>query len=85
MFSRGKPQIPKNQRSAQTCVSCNLAPNQSTAECRRYITFSLFDPARTKPLEISASRQDLVKDINPANAAVLAVYPDSGPQYISAN
>jgi len=36
---------------------------------------SLFDPVRTKPLEISPGCQDLFKDISPANAA-LAVYPE---------
>jgi len=48
-----------------------------------YDTF-FFDPTRTKPLEIFPGYQDLVKDIinNPANAAILAVYPDIGPQYI---
>jgi hypothetical protein len=49
-----------------------------------YDTF-FFDPTRTKPLEIFPAYQDLVKDINPANAAILAVYPDIGPQYIQAN
>jgi hypothetical protein len=34
----------------------------------------LFDPTRTKPLEIFPGHQDLVKDINPA--AILAEYPD---------
>jgi hypothetical protein len=31
--------------------------------------------------EISARCQDLVKDINPTTAAILAVYPDIGPRY----
>jgi len=31
---------------------------------------SLFDPVRTKPLEISPGCQDLFKDISPANAAL---------------
>jgi hypothetical protein len=46
------------------------------------MTLSFFDPTRTKPLEIFPGYQDLVKDINPANAAILAVYSDIGPQYI---
>ena len=46
-----------------------------------YDTF-FFDPTRTKPLEIFPGYQDLVKDMNPANAAILAVYPDIGQQYI---
>jgi hypothetical protein len=41
---------------------------------RQYITFSLFDLTRRKPIEISPV--DLIKEINPANAAILAVYPD---------
>lgn len=39
----------------------------------------LFDRTKTKPLGISSSCQDRVKDINPANAAILAVYPAIGP------
>jgi hypothetical protein len=31
---------------------------------------------------LNSCRQDLVKDINPANAAISAVYPDIGPQDI---
>mgnify|MGYP003293875813 CR=1 FL=1 len=48
------------------------------------ITFSLFDPARAKPPKISSSYQKLVKNIDPANAADMAVYPDINPQYINA-
>ena len=35
---------------------------------RRSITVSLLVATRTKPVEISPRCQDLVKDINPANA-----------------
>jgi hypothetical protein len=55
----------------------SLLPN-----VRPYITFFLFDSTRTKPIEIFSSCQNLVKDINPANAAISAVYSDIGPQYI---
>jgi len=33
-------------------------------------------------LKYPAVAKILSKDINPANAAILAVYPDIGPQYI---
>jgi hypothetical protein len=33
-------------------------------------TLSLFDPTTTKPFEISSGCQDVVKDINPATAAI---------------
>jgi len=50
-----------------------------------YHVFLFWVATRTKPLEISPRCQDLVKDIKSSNAAILAVYPDIGPQYIWAN
>jgi hypothetical protein len=59
-----------------------MRSNKCTAECPALYHVSFFDPTGTKPLEICPSYQDLVKDIHPANAVILAVYPDFGPQYI---
>jgi hypothetical protein len=39
----------------------------------------VFDPARTKPLEIFPGYQNIVKNINPASTAVLAAYQDNWP------
>ena len=68
-------------------VSAHFSPsynNKYTAECQAvYITFPLFAPARAKPLEISPSCQDPVKDINLTSTADMAVYPDISPQYIT--
>ena len=47
----------------------SLLPN-----VRRCITVSFFDSTRPKPFEIFPGCQDLVKYINPVNAAILAVY-----------
>jgi hypothetical protein len=48
---------------------------KSTAECPAVYHLFYFESH-----EISACCQDLVKDINPTNAAILAVYPDIGPR-----
>jgi hypothetical protein len=52
----------------------NLLPN-----VRQCMTF-FFSIPQERNLEIVPGYQDLVKDINPA--AILAEYPDIGPQYI---
>jgi hypothetical protein len=49
-----------------------MRSNKSTAECPAVYHVSFFDPTGTNSLEICPSYQDLIKEINPANAAHFA-------------
>ena len=56
---------------------------KSTAECSAvYHVFSFPIPQERNRFEKFPRCQDLVKDINPTNVTISAVYLDIGPQYI---
>jgi hypothetical protein len=64
-------------------ISLLALTNKSTAECSAVYHVFLFSILQQRDrLKYPAVAKILSKDINPANAAILAVHPDIGPQYI---